>query len=53
MNPASDADSTILDTVAPSVTINQASGQADPTNASSIHFTAVFSEPVSGFTGAT
>src|SRR5436853_4212889 len=35
-----------------SVTINQAAGQADPTRASPINFTAVFSEPVSGFTGA-
>src|SRR6185437_9003219 len=44
--------STILDTVAPTVTINQAAGQADPTNVSPIHFTAVFSEPVTGFTGS-
>src|SRR5438094_10308788 len=35
-----------------SVTINQAAGQADPTSSSPIHFTAVFSKPVSGFTGA-
>src|SRR5438477_5569441 len=35
-----------------SVTINQAAGQADPTSASPINFTAVFSKPVSGFTGA-
>lgn len=33
------------------VTINQAAGQADPTNVSPILFTAVFSEPVTGFTG--
>src|SRR5687768_18434676 len=32
--------------------MNEAPGQADPTSASSITFTAVFSEPVSGFTGA-
>jgi VCBS repeat-containing protein len=38
------------DTTAPSVTINQASGQADPTTDSPIHFTAVFSEPVTDFT---
>ncbi|MEY2494848.1 MAG: large repetitive protein [Verrucomicrobiota bacterium] len=37
------------DNVQPSVTINQASGQADPTNASPINFTVVFSEPVTGF----
>jgi hypothetical protein len=41
-----------IDTGAPSVTINQAAGQADPTNASPIHFTAVFNEPVTGFTGS-
>lgn len=34
----------------PIVTINQASGQADPTTDSPIHFTAVFNEPVTGFT---
>jgi hypothetical protein len=34
----------------PSVTINQAAAQADPTNDSPILFTVVFSEPVSGFT---
>ena len=37
------------DTTAPTVTINQAAGQADPTNASPINFTVVFSEPVTGF----
>ena len=31
------------------MTINQASGQADPTNASPINFTVVFSETVTGF----
>jgi len=36
----------------PTVTINQAAGQADPTNSSPINFTAVFSGPVSGFSGA-
>ena len=35
----------------PTVTINQASGQADPTNASPVEFTVVFSEAVTGFTG--
>ncbi|MGH8248212.1 MAG: choice-of-anchor Q domain-containing protein, partial [Gammaproteobacteria bacterium] len=33
----------------PLVTINQAAGQSDPTGATPIHFTAVFSEPVTGF----
>ena len=32
------------------MTINQAAGQADPTNASPILFTVVFSESVTGFT---
>ena len=40
-----------IDATAPSVTINQASGQSDPTGFSPINFTAVFSEPVTGFTG--
>ena len=40
------------DTGAPSVTINQASGQADPTNTSPINFTVIFSKPVTGFTNA-
>src|SRR5437870_5653033 len=43
---------TPADSTPPPVTINQASGQADPTNSSPINFSAVFSEPVSGFTGA-
>ncbi len=34
------------------MTINQAAGQADPTNTSPINFTVVFSESVSNFTGA-
>src|SRR4029434_5545405 len=37
------------DTTAPTVTINQAAGQADPTNGSPINFTVVFSEWVSDF----
>src|SRR5690606_14911491 len=36
----------------PSVTINQSSGQADPTNASPIIFDVVFSKPVTGFDGS-
>ncbi len=39
----------VIDTTAPTVTINQASGQADPTNASPINFTVEFSEAVTGF----
>ena len=34
----------------PTVTINQAAAQPDPTNVSPINFTAVFSAPVTGFT---
>ncbi len=39
----------VVDTAGPAVTINQAVGQADPTNAGPIRFTVVFSEPVTGF----
>lgn len=42
-------DITATDTTAPTVTIDQAAGQDDPTSASPIDFTAVFSKPVSGF----
>jgi hypothetical protein len=38
-----------VDTTPPTVTINQASGQADPTNIGTVAFTATFSEPVTGF----
>ncbi len=38
-----------LDTTPPTVTINQAAGQADPASAAPINFTVVFSEPVSDF----
>src|SRR6266545_355167 len=41
-----------VDNTPPTVTINQAAGQADPTSASPINFTAVFSEPVGDFSGA-
>ena len=37
------------DVTAPTVTINRAAGQVDPTNDSPINFTVVFSEPVTGF----
>lgn len=36
----------------PSVTIDQASGQPDPTSSSPINFTVTFSEPVTGFTSS-
>jgi subtilisin-like proprotein convertase family protein len=38
------------DVTPPTATVNQARGQADATSASPIHFTVVFSEPVSDFT---
>ena len=37
------------DSTSPSVTVNQAVGQADPTNALPIVFDVVFNEPVTGF----
>lgn len=37
---------------APTVTINQAAGQTDPSSAASITFTVQFSEPVTGFTNS-
>src|SRR6185503_1270893 len=37
------------DTTAPTVTVDQPAGQDDPTNGQPIHFTATFSEPVTGF----
>ncbi len=44
--------SVTYDITPPTVTINQAAGQVDPTHASTVNFTAVFSEPVIGFTAA-
>src|SRR5262245_8116027 len=44
--------SVTFDNVAPSVTINQASLQSDPTGASLIYFSLRFSESVSGFTAS-
>ena len=41
-----------IDKTQPSVTINQAAGQADPTSASPINFTVTFSETVTGFTAS-
>src|SRR5437764_159647 len=40
------------DTTKPDVTIEQASGQSDPTDASPINFTVVFNESVTGLTDA-
>jgi hypothetical protein len=44
--------SVTFDTSSPTVTINQAAGQADPATLEPILFTADFSEEVAGFTGA-
>src|SRR2546426_1090809 len=50
---SSSTDNTVTyDTTKPTVTINQAGSQSDPTNASPINFTVVFSESVTGFTGS-
>jgi uncharacterized repeat protein (TIGR01451 family) len=51
-SPASNTLAVVYDTTAPTVTIDQAAGQADPTAASSAAFTVTFSEPVTGFTAA-
>src|SRR5687767_3908696 len=42
-------DNTVTYDASPTVTINQAAGQADPTSASPILFTVTFSEAVTGF----
>ena len=53
VNTASNTDiSVTYDVTAPAVTVNQAGGQPDPTNASPVGFTVAFSEPVTGFTSA-
>lgn len=54
-NPeANQAAALVIDTVRPSATINQASGQSDPTNSNEARFDATFSEPIlaSSFTAA-
>jgi Big-like domain-containing protein len=48
----STANTFAVDTTAPSVTVNQKAGQADPANALPILFTVTFNEPVTGFTSA-
>jgi hypothetical protein len=45
-------DNTVTWSPGPSVTINQAVGQADPTGNSPINFTVVFNAAVTGFTGS-
>src|SRR5262249_47029717 len=46
---ANATESWTMDTTAPTVTINQAASQPDPASGSTVNFTAVFSEAVSGF----
>lgn len=41
-----------IDRTPPTVTVEQAAGQTDPTTGSPINFTVVFSEPVTGFEAA-
>src|SRR5262249_15848723 len=48
-NTASTSADNTVTLVAPTVTINQAATQADPTTKSPIHFTVVFSDSVSDF----
>jgi uncharacterized repeat protein (TIGR01451 family) len=49
-DPTNNSASVTVD-ASPTVTINQAPGQPDPTNLSPIRFVVVFSEPVTGFAG--
>ncbi len=51
-NTLSNAFSITYDSLSPDVAVSVASGQANTTNAGPIRFTALFSEPVSGFTSA-
>ena len=48
-NTASNTLSWIYDGTPPTVTIDQAVGQVDPTNNPVVHFTVQFDEPVTGF----
>ncbi|MCT7971026.1 Ig-like domain-containing protein [Laspinema olomoucense] len=50
-NPSAPFNVTV-DTLAPTVTINQDPGQSDPTAATTMNFAVVFSEPVTGFDGS-
>ncbi|MEQ1735644.1 MAG: Ig-like domain-containing protein, partial [Rhodoglobus sp.] len=50
VGPSSGTTSVTVDTTVPTVTLNQAVGQADPTTASPVLFTAIFSEDGFGLT---
>ncbi len=52
VSPASSFTTVTIDTIAPTVTLNQAAGQADPTTSSPINFTVTYNSPVYGFVGA-
>jgi Bacterial Ig-like domain len=52
VSSASTSSTAVIDTVAPTVTMNQAAGQADPTSISPVSFTGVFSEVVYGLTAS-
>jgi hypothetical protein len=52
LNSASNLFSITYDSIAPTVTVNQASSQNDPTNTAPISFTVEFSEAVSGFSAS-
>lgn len=50
-NASSSTDNSVfVDNVSPTVTVNQAAGQSDPTNVMPVNFTVVFSEPITGLT---
>lgn len=49
LSPASASTTVVIDTVLPTVTVNQAAAQPDPTTESPILFTIAFAEPVTGF----
>lgn len=48
-DPTFNGQTAMVDVQMPTVTIIQAAGQPDPTSASTINFTVVFNEPVTGF----
>ncbi|MEP6760345.1 MAG: Ig-like domain-containing protein, partial [Sporichthyaceae bacterium] len=52
ISPASTGTTVTIDTVLPTVTLNQAAGQPDPTTTTPINFTVTFSEAVTGFTSS-
>lgn len=52
LNTASGTASVAWDSTGPTVTINQASGQTDPTSSTPINFTVVFGADVTGFDGS-